>query len=95
MKQFVFTGHATDESGLVVDGTFVIRVNEPPKNLTITPDIPEPVGGYNPGTVITYTVHADDDAIPTYSAEVTVDGTTTPLSLKAGTVDKFQFTIPG
>lgn len=94
MKQFVITGHAADEAGLTIDTTLVIRVNEAPKNLTITPDIPEPVGGYNPGTVITYTLHADDDSIPTYGADITVDGVTTPLPLKAGTTDKVQYTVP-
>jgi hypothetical protein len=94
MKQFVITGHAVDDEGLKIEGTLIVRGNEAPRNLTITPDIPEPTGGYNPGTVVTYTLHADDDAQPVYSMDVTIDGVTKPLSLKDGTTDKFTFTIP-
>lgn len=94
MKQFIVTGHATDNSGLTIEGTLIVRGNEAPKNLVMTPDIAEPVGGYNPGQVVTYTLSAIDDAPPVYSAEVTIDGVTTQLLLKAGTVDKFVFTVP-
>lgn len=94
MKQFIITGHATDDSGLTIEGTLIVRGNEAPKNLVITPDIPEPVGGYNPGQVVTYTLSAVDDAPPAYSLDVTIDGVTTALPLKAGTVDKFVFTVP-
>lgn len=94
MREFVVTGHATDGSGMTIDGTLIVRGNEPPKNLTITPSIAEPPAGYNPGVVVEYKLTAQDDVPPIYSMDVTIDGITTALPLKAGTTDTFVFTVP-
>lgn len=94
MKQFVVTGHATDDSGLTIEGTLIVRGNEAPRNLTITPDVEEPAGGYAPGTVVTYKLAAEDDTTPIYDAEITIDGVTAPLARKPDTTDQFVFTVP-
>lgn len=94
MKQFVITGRATDGSGDTIEGTVTVHVNEPPRTLTITADIPEPANGYEPGTVVTYTLSAQDDDQLTYGMDVVLNGAVTPLPLKAGTTNQFQFIIP-
>jgi hypothetical protein len=94
MKQFTITGRATDGSGDTIEGTLTVNVNEPPRSLAITVDIPEPGAGYEPGTVVTYTLSAQDDDALTYSMDVAINGVAVPLPLKAGSINQFLFTVP-
>ena len=94
MKEFIITGTATDGSGATVSGSLTIHGNEPPKSMVITADPPEPSEGYAPGTLVTFTLAAQDDDQLAYAADVVVNGVVVPLPAKAGTDDQFQFTIP-
>lgn len=94
MRTFAIVGHATDDSGLTLEGTLTVKGNEPPRTLTITPDKPEPPGGYNPGEVITYKISAQDDGQLVFAAEAVVNGVTVSLPKKAGSEDEFLFTVP-